>query len=384
MNTIIAQNQEWIDQVWEKTDRKLQGVAVRSREKLPFISVNGVHDDRKNTTFWTNGFLGGMMWLLYEATGNEVYRTTAERSEELLDVALRQVKVLHHDVGFMWHLTAGAHYRLTGNESACARNYLAAAMLYSRYNIDGGYIRAWNIGWDECPDCSGVTIIDTLMNLAILYWASEEIGDDRFKKVAMRHMDMAIRDHIRADGSTNHTVEHALDKPIVQNVFAGQGYSPTSCWSRGVAWAVYGSVISYKHTGKAEYLEAARKTADYFIKEVKKTNYMPLVDFAAPATPVYYDSTAGVCTACGLLEIARYVSEEEAKYYTQEAINILKTCDEKWCNYEDDEDGLVTMGSGAYPKHERYAKMLHVPIIFGDFFFVEALCKLKGRDFFIW
>ena len=384
MDTVIAQNKEWIDQVWEKVDRKLQGVAVRSREKLPYSSVNGVHDDRKDTTFWTNGFLGGMMWLMYEASGNEVYRTTAERSEELLDVALRQVKVLHHDVGFMWHLTAGAHYRLTGNESACARNYLAAAMLFSRYNIDAGFIRAWNLGWVECPDCSGVTIIDTLMNLPLLYWASEEIEDDRFKKVAMRHMDMAIRDHIREDGSTNHTVEHELDRPVVKNVFAGQGYSPTSCWSRGVSWAVYGSVISYKHTGKKEYLDAAIKTADYFTKEVKKTNYMPLVDFKAPATPIYYDSTAGVCTACGLLEIAKYVPKEEAKHYTQEAINILKACEEKWCNYEDTEDGLVMMGSGSYPKHESCMKTLHIPIIFGDFFFVEALCKLKGRDFLIW
>lgn len=384
MKTIIQQNKEWLDNVWEKTDRKLQGVAVRSREKLPYVSVNGVHDDRKGTTWWASGFFGGMMWLMYEATGNEVYRTTAERSEELLDLALKQVKVLHHDVGFMWHLTSGAQYRLTGNESSCARNFFAATMLFSRYNIDAGFIRAWNIGWDECPDCSGVTIIDTLMNLPLLYWASEEVGDERFKKVAMRHMDMAIRDHIREDGSINHTVEHELDKPVVKNVFAGQGYSATSCWSRGVAWAVYGSVISYIHTGKKEYLDAAIKTADHFIEEVQKTDYLPLVDFDAPATSVYYDSTAGVCTACGLLEIAKYVSEEEAKRYTQEAINILRACDEHWCNYEDDEDGLVTMGTGAYPKNEKYAQTLHVPIIWGDFFFVEALCKLKGRNFFIW
>lgn len=384
MKTIIEQNKEWLDNVWAKTDSKLRGVAIRSREKLPFVSVNGVHDDKKGTTSWVSGFLGGMMWLMYEATGNEVYRTTAERSEELLDMALRQVKLLHHDVGFMWHLTSGAHYRLTGNESACARNYLAAAMLFSRYNVEGEYIQAWNIGWKECPDCSGVTIMDTLMNLPLLYWASEEIGNDRFEKVGMRHMDMALRDHIRPDGTVNHIVEHELNKPIVKRVMAGQGYSETSCWSRGLAWAVYGSIISYIHTGKQDYLAAAIKTADRFIVEVKKTNYLPLVDFDAPATPVYYDSTAGVCAACGMLEIAKYVSDEEAKRYTLEAINILKACDEHWCNYEDDEDGLVTMGTVSYPLTEASKRMLHIPIIWGDFFFVEALCKLKGRDFLIW
>ena len=380
MNTIITQNKEWIDATWAKVDEKLSRVAVKSREKLPYTTKDGVHDDKKENgvTWWTNGFWGGMMWLMYEATGNEEYKKTAERSEELLDAALRQVKQLHHDVGFMWHLTSGANYRLTGNEASLTRNFFAATSLFSRYNITGDYIRAWN------GEMAGYSIIDCLMNLALLYWASEEIGDDRFKKIAMRHMEMAMRDHIRPDGSVNHIVDHEVDKVGVARILGGQGYNETSCWSRGLAWAVYGSVISYIHAGKPEYLEAAKKTANYFIEHVKETNYLPLVDFCAPAEPVYYDSTAGVCTACGLLEIAKYVSEEESKYYTETAINILKACDEHFCNYEENEDALVLMGTERYPHDEKAMKALHIPIIYGDFFFVEALCKLKGREFFIW
>lgn len=380
MNTIITQNKEWIDATWAKVDEKLSRVAVKSREKLPYTTKDGVHDDKKGNavTWWTNGFWGGMMWLMYEATGNEEYKKTAERSEELLDAALKQVKQLHHDVGFMWHLTSGANYRLTGNEASLTRNFFAATSLFSRYNISGDYIRAWN------GNMAGYSIIDCLMNLPLLYWASEEIGDDRFKKIAMRHMEMAMRDHIRPDGSVNHIVDHEVDKVGVARILGGQGYNETSCWSRGLAWAVYGSVISYIHAGKPEYLEAAKKTADYFIEQVKKTNYLPLVDFCAPAEPVYYDSTAGVCTACGLLEIAKYVSEEESKYYTEAAINILKACDEHFCNYEENEDALVLMGTERYPHNENEMRGLHIPIIYGDFFFVEALCKLKGREFFIW
>lgn len=376
--TIIAENQAWIDATFAKVDRKLSRTAVKSREKLPYTTVNGVHDNKHETgvTWWTNGFWGGMMWLMYEATGNEEYRKTAERSEELLDDALKQVTTLHHDVGFMWHLTSGANYRLTGNEASLARNFFAATSLFSRYNITGDYIRAWN------GDMKGYSIIDCLMNLSILYWASEEIGDDRFKKIAMRHMEMAMRDHIRPDGSINHIVDHEVDKVGIARILGGQGYNETSCWSRGLAWAVYGSVISYIHAGKPEYLEAAKKTADYFIAQVEKTNYLPLVDFCAPAEPVYYDSTAGVCTACGLLEIAKYVSEEESEKYTQAAINILKACDEHFCNYEEDEDALVLMGTERYPLTT--TKGLHIPIIYGDFFFAEAMCKLKGREFFIW
>ena len=222
------------------------------------------------------------------------------------------------------------------------------------------------------------------MNLSLLYWASEEIGDDRFKKIAMRHMEMAMRDHIRPDGSVNHIVDHEQDKVGVKKVYAGQGYSETSCWSRGLSWAVYGSVISYIHAGKEEYLEAAKKTADFFIEHCKKTDYLPVIDFCAPETPVYYDSTAGVCAACGMLEIAKYVSEEEGRRYTREAINILKACDEHFCNYEEDEDALVLMGSERYPSQESYFKGVHIPIVYGDFFFVEALFKLKGNDFLIW
>ena len=143
-------------------------------------------------------------------------------------------------------------------------------------------------------------------------------------------------------------------------------------------------MLSYIHAGKEEYLEAAKRTATYFIEHCKKTDYLPVVDFPAPETPVYYDSTAGVCAACGMLEIAKYVSEEEAKYYTEEAINILKACDEHFCNYEEDEEALVLMGSERYPHTEADQKGLHIPIIYGDFFFVEALCKLKGREFLIW
>ena len=200
----------------------------------------------------------------------------------------------------------------------------------------------------------------------------------------MRHMEMALRDHIRPDGSINHIVDHETDKVGIKRIIGGQGYNETSCWSRGLAWAVYGSAISYIHARKPEYLEAAKRTADYFIAHCKETDYLPLVDFCAPAEPVYYDSTAGLCAACGILELAKYVSEEESRRYTQEAINILKACDAYWCNYDEDQDALVLMGTERYPHNETEKHGLHIPIIYADFFFVEAMLKLRGNDFFIW
>ncbi len=380
MKNVIEQNRVWINETWDKIDRKLREVTVRSRDKLPYTSQNGVHNNmcEKDICYWTNGFWGGMNWLMYLGTGNEEYRKTAERSEELLDGALAQYKGLHHDVGFMWHLTSGAGYRITGKESSCTRNLLAASMLFSRYNIDGDFIRAWN------GDIYGYSIIDSLMNLSLLYWASKEVRDDRFKKIAMRHMDMTLRDHIRPDGSVNHIVDHELNKVGVKQTLAGQGYAADSCWSRGLAWAVYGSVISYIHAGKPEYLSAAKKTADYFIKHCSRTGYRPVVDFGAPDTSVYYDSTAGLCAACGILELAKVVPEEEGRIYAEEAIRILKACDEHFCDFNPAHDSLVLMGTERYPRNEKEMSGVHIPIIYGDFFFVEAMLKLKGNEFLIW
>lgn len=367
-------------QIWDKVEQKLSLVAVRSYDKLPYTAHNGVHDDKKekDVAWWTNGFWGGMMWLMYQETKKEVYRKTAEHSEELLDKALEQYDELHHDVGFMWHLLSGANYKITKNPAARNKNLFLASVLMSRYNVSGDYIRAWNYEFE------GYSIIDCLMNLSLLYWASEEIGDTRFKKIAMRHMDMALRDHIRADGSVNHVVDHDPETGAVRQVLFGQGYRADTCWSRGLAWAVYGSVISYRYTQKEEYLDAAKRTANYFISHCEKTGYLPQIDFGQPQTPEYYDSTAGACTACGLLELSKYVSDEEAKYYTNAAIRILLALDERCCNYNRDEDPLMMMGSERYPQTEAMVKTVHMPIIYGDFFFVEALLKLRGNDFFIW
>ena len=381
LKAIINQNKKWIDGVWEKVNSKMICVAQRSKNKLPYSAQNGVHDDyvKKDVTWWTNGFWGGMLWLMYKETGNELYKDVASHAGVLLDEALAKYKSLHHDVGFMWHLTSGAKYKITSDNKAFTTNMFAAATLASRYNVDAGYIRAWN-----SQVSAGCSIIDCLMNLSLLYWASEETGDFNFKNIAMHHADMAINDHIRSDGSVNHIVDHNIQTGAVKEIRHGQGYSETSCWSRGQAWAVYGMVISYIHTKKQEYLDAAVKTANYFIANCAYTDYLPLIDFRQPTEPVYYDSTAGACCACGLLELAKYVSEAESKMYTASAIKILKALDERCCNYSKDVDYLVGMGSERYPKNDEELKTVHMPIIYGDFFYIEALLKLRENNFFIW
>ena len=374
-NSIISENAQWIDSVWQKLDEKLSRTALRSRNKIPYTTQNGVHDDRntdKRITFWTNGFWGGLMWLMYAATGKEDYKITAKKAEEIMDGAFSYVHRLHHDVGFMWHIMSGASYRLTGDLESKNRNLLAAQLLMGRYNVDGGYLVAWNT-----EERKGWTIIDTMMNIPLLYWASREIKDDRFAMVARHHADTALRDHIRPDGSVVHIVSHNPAGPEVIETFGGQGYGVGSSWSRGTAWAVYGFALSYIHTGDEKYLDAAKKVAHYFIANAAGTQWLPLVDFRAPSEPVCYDSTASVITACGLIEIAKHVPENEQDLYLNAAIQLLKAAESAWCNWEENEDSILQNGALRYGTDPE-------PIIYGDYYFTEAILKLKGSEFLPW
>lgn len=380
---LTREEKDYIDNIWKKTDKKMSEVAVRSRNKLPYSAHNGVHTDKSadNVNWWTNGFWGGLMWLMYSETGNEEYRITAQNSEKLLDGAWINYDTLDHDVGFMWHITSGASYKLTGDKNSRVRNLYAASVLASRYNPDGQYIRAWNgnraYGW---------TIIDCMMNIPLLYWASKEVCDERLERMAVHHADMTLRDHIRPDGSINHIVEHNPKTGEAVHVYAGQGYSETSCWTRGLSWAIYGMAISYRYTNDIKYIDAAIRCAEYFLENAQKHGYICPVDFLSPKDAKYIDSTAGVVTACGLIDIAGYIREKnalKAQKYMKAAIKLLKTTDEKFCNYNPETDCLVEMGTERYPLNKDMSGV-HIPIIYGDFFFAEALTKLRGSSFCIW
>lgn len=374
----IAQNKEWIDSTWEKIEKKLSRVAVTSREKIPYTTVDGVHSDCSNNPhMWTNGFWGGMMWMMYEATKNEEFAKTGIRCEEKMDKCFDDMDQLHHDVGFMWHIMSGARYRLTGDKQARNKNLMCAMTLASRFKLNGGYIRAWNGEWQKMSN-DGWTIIDCLMNLPLLYWASEELGDDRFKQIAMAHADMAMNQHIRPDGSVNHIVTHDLETGEMTGSLGGQGYGEGSTWSRGASWAVYGFMLSYIHTGEQRYLDTAKKVANDFIANLSVTGWLPLVDFRAPAEPVQYDSTAGAIAACGMIEIAKHCPEHEKRLYLTAAMNILKAMDESFCNWEDDCDAFLMNGKELY--HGAYNRS----IIYGDYFYAEAILKLKGSEFLPW
>lgn len=381
-NQIIDENRAWAEETFKKIDAKFSQVTLRSRDKLADgVDESGIHKTIEPAV-WTSGFWGGLNHLLYDYTKNEDYLKTAKRSEELLDPALDDFAGLYHDVGFMWHILSGANYRLYGDEKSKNRNLHAAASLFSRYVMNGGFIRAWNREWHGA-DVTNWTIIDCMMNLPILYWASDVIGDDRFAQIAVAHADMTLRDHIRPDGSVAHIVEHDRATASAIATHGGQGYGVGSSWSRGQAWGIYGFVLSYKHTGDTRYLDAAKRIAHYFIANCCD-DWLPRVDFRAPSEPVYYDSTAGACASCGLIEIAKCVGENEGGVYINAAVNILKALDKNFNDYSPENDAMLGYGTVLYPKQEKQMAGVHKSIIYADFFYTEAILKLLGSEFNPW
>ncbi|MBP2658177.1 MAG: glycosyl hydrolase family 88 [Firmicutes bacterium] len=370
------ENIDWINDIWIKITNKLSKECERIGDKIPYIPENGKYSDKGETDicWWTNGFWPGMLWQMYHATKEEQYKSVAEKVEARLDAALEKYIGLHHDVGFMWLHSAVANYRLTGNERALARGLHAAHLLAGRYNPRGNFIRAWN------RDRAGWIIVDSMLNIPLLYWAAAQLGDPRFQFMAENHADTVMKQIVREDGSCNHIV--ILDPytgDFVDNP-GGQGYESGSSWSRGQAWAIYGFALSYHYTKRPEFLATAKRVAHYLIANISTTGYVPLVDFRAPQEPVKWDTTAGVCAACGLLEIAKVVPDLEKGMYTNAALNIIKAIEIKYCNWDENEDSIVSHGTGAYSSVED----LHVPIIYGDYFFIEAVLRLLDKDFLIW
>jgi unsaturated chondroitin disaccharide hydrolase len=378
----------WVEQVVQKIINKMDWVSEKSKYKIPYTTINGTHDDRGDLTkefyfndginWWTNGFWGGMMWLMYHETGDNKYAEIAKYSEEKLDKCFVDFYGLHHDVGFMWLPTAVANYKITKDADARRRGMHAANLLAGRFNPVGKFIRAWEDIPGSDSDTRGWAIIDCMFNIPLLYWASEESKDPRFKQIAMIHADTVIDAFIRPDGSVKHIVEFDPFNGGIVRDYGGQGYCEGSSWTRGQTWALYGFMMSYIHTDKEEYLNTAKRVANYFIANIPEDGIIP-VDFRQPKEPALEDSTAAAIAACGLIEIAKHVGDLEKSVYLNAALKLLKTLEENRCDWSKNCDCMIEKCTSAYHQNEH-----HFSIIYGDYYFMEAIFKLKGNDIFLW
>lgn len=323
---------------------------------------------------WTNGFWTGMLWLAWELTGRDDYRAAADSNvASFLDRIKRRVNVDHHDLGFLYTLSACAAHRLTGSEAGRAAGLEAAKLLLARFDPVAKVIQAWGDMRD--PAQRGRMIIDCNLNLPLLFWAGRETGDPSFAEAAARHLQQAARYLVRPDASTFHTfyIDTASGRPRFGSTH--QGHSDESCWARGQAWGIYGFALGGFHTGERRYVELSARLANYFLNRLPADGICcwDLIFTDDAATP--RDSSAAAITACGLLELARMlpVSDTRRDTYTAWAWRIVRTLGAAYL--------APVEGSNALLLHAVY----HMPngagvdeaCIWGDYFYLEALMRLR-------
>lgn len=370
-----------------KTFEKLEWVTRNNHQSIPYyVLPNGKYknmdtsfskDSDGNISWWTNGFFGGILWQLYSYTREDKYKEWARIQETKLDRCFDIFENIDHDVGFMWLHTSVANYKMTKDPKAKIRALHAANILAGRYNPQGHFIRAWGTVDDNC---AGWAIIDCLMNLSLLYWATEETGDPRYELIAKEHANMALKQFIREDGSAHHIVKFDARSGNVVSTDRGQGYSKEGSWTRGQAWAIYGFANSYNHTNDEAYLQTSKKVADYFIEQLP-SSYLCPIDFTQPAEDDYEDNSATCIAMSGLLELGKALNEkgENGTLYIDTAKNMLKAvCTRRLC-LDDSSEALVEQCAVSYHFDQ------HIDtLIYADYFFVEALLKVQDLELKMW
>lgn len=344
-------------------------------------TVNGIYAAIENTE-WTSGFWPGEISLAYEYTGDEVFSAVnAIYVESFLERIRKKISVDHHDMGFLYTPSCVSQWMLKRNAHAREAAILAADQLLSRFQDKGQFLQAWGAyGAEE----NYRFIIDCLLNLPLLYWASEETGDDRYRKTADAHTATCLRYSFRDDFSTFHTffMDPKTGGPVRGETC--QGYRADSSWARGQAWGIYGLALSYRHTGNLKCLELFEPVSEYFLSRLPE-DLIPYWDliFTSGAEP--RDSSSGAIAACGFLEAAesfrRLGNYEKADRYTFRARQLLKAIYDKCLTEPDDQscNGIVKHGtySNKSPYNTCTPAGVDECVSWGDYFWMEALMRLS-------
>lgn len=332
---------------------------------------------------WTTGFWTGEIWLAYEWCKDQEKKEALKQAGEVqIDSFLtrinEKVEVDHHDMGFLYSPSCVAGYKLIGSEKGKEAAIKAADQLISRFQPVGEFIQAW--GPMNQPE-NYRFIIDCLLNLPLLYWATEETGDEKYREIAEKHIHTAIANVIREDYSTWHTFFMNMETGAPDHGATCQGYRDGSAWARGQAWGIYGCALAYKYTGREEYIDNFKHVTGYFLEHLP-SDLVPYWDLEfGEGSEEPRDSSSASIAACGMLEMAKYMKEEDGAYYTSVAKKLMKSVADNYAV----KDSCISNGlvlHSTYSKKSPYNTCTPEGVdecnIWGDYFYMEALTRLHG------
>lgn len=319
---------------------------------------------------WTSSFFTGMALLAWRETGDGHYLREVERLEPWYRAKVGEHAMdTMHDLGFLYTLHSVALHKLTGEARHRELGLRAAEVLAGRFIPQGNYLRAWGRMDRPDTDHAGLAIIDTLMNLPLLYWASRESGDPRYREIAIRHSDTTLRCFIRPDDSLYHCYRFDLadGSPLRGENYGGRDLD--SHWARGNSWAIYGFALGFRHTADARYLDASQRLARRFVSLLDAG-----MDFRPDrGAPQIRDSSAAAVAVCGFQELELAGAAGSDITAAKQAL-LGKLCSDAYLDFDPGIEGVLRhgeVGDGAHNARSAYTS-------WGDYFLMEALARELG------
>lgn len=323
---------------------------------------------------WTSGFWPGIEWYLYEYSKDVNWKQRAEASQKML-LPLIDSAAIDHDLGFVMYCSYGNGLRLTGNADYKRILLRAADTLARLYNPKVGTILSWprpvpGVDWPLRHN----TIMDNMINLELLFWASKNGGSKRLYDMAVSHAGTTMENHFRPDHTSYHVVVYdtATGKKI--KGITHQGYADSSMWARGQAWAIYGYTMVYRETGEEKFLDFAQKVSDVYLHRLPQ-DLIPYWDFDDPAVPAAArDASAACIVSSALLELSTLVKDKEkAKLYQSKAEAMLKELSSSRYQSGDANNAFLLHSTG----HKPNGGEINASITYADYYYIEALLRAK-------
>ncbi|WP_211309851.1 glycoside hydrolase family 88 protein [Mucilaginibacter yixingensis] len=350
----------------------------------------------KNTSLkeWTSGFWAGNLWYLYEYTHKQEWKDAALAWTNTL--ADNQYNKSTHDLGFMMYCSYGNAYRLTHNPQYKSIMIQSAKSLASRYSPVTKTIKSWDqrLSWDGKTMWHYPVIIDNMMNLELLFWATKATGDSTYYKIAVNHAETTMKNHVRPDYSTYHVVNYDEKTGKVLNRETCQGYADNSTWARGQAWAIYGFTMVYRETHDKRFLELAQHLADFFLNNkrlpedkiplwdfnVNQPGYRPLwaYDRDKYSDPIPRDASAAAVVSSALFELSDFSKGEQRANYKNEAVQMLTSLSSSvyLAIPHTNDNFLIKHSVGSLPHHAE----IDVPLCYADYYYLEALLRYQHAE----
>jgi rhamnogalacturonyl hydrolase YesR len=317
---------------------------------------------------WTSGFFPGVLWLLYEYTGKQLWKTDAEKYTA--NIEREKTNGGTHDMGFKVYCSFGTGYRLTKDAHYKQVIIESAKTLSTRFNPVAGVIKSW----DNRTRWRYPVIIDNMMNLELLFAVTRLTGDSSYYKIAVAHANTTMKNHYRSDGSSYHVVDYdTISGKVIQKT-THQGYADESAWSRGQSWGLYGYTMCYRFTKDKKYLEHAERIAAFMLDHPNMPgDLVPYWDFNAPDIPrEEKDASAAAILASGLYELSLYSAQ--GKTYKVTADKILASLTKSYRSPIGESKGFILIHStGSRPSNSD----VNVPLSYADYYYLEALLRSK-------